>query len=184
VGVAEGVVGAVTTRLLTIDEVAERLRVSKRTAYRIAKEIVCAPGSPVRIAEIEVERYIATRMRGTPEERHPLAQLLVDEVRAARAALPSCCMADGFVYFVGHGELVKVGRSKTANLELRMASLQCQSPVALRLLALSRGYDLESRLHELWRQQRAHGEWFWRDSIAEWLAPGWPCIRCRVEALR
>jgi excisionase family DNA binding protein len=53
-----------TSTLLTIDEVAERLRVSRRTAYRLVKEMARAEiGGRVLVPEAELERYIESKLR-------------------------------------------------------------------------------------------------------------------------
>jgi excisionase family DNA binding protein len=52
------------TRMLTIDEVADRLRISKRSAYRVVKEMIRHEiGGRLVVPEQSVERYL---------ERHTL----------------------------------------------------------------------------------------------------------------
>jgi excisionase family DNA binding protein len=49
-------------KLLTISEVAERLRVSKRTAYRLAQGMIRTEiGGSLRVPEPALDRYIAER---------------------------------------------------------------------------------------------------------------------------
>ncbi|MCX5741895.1 MAG: helix-turn-helix domain-containing protein [Proteobacteria bacterium] len=51
-------------RLLTIVEVAARLRISKRSAYRVAREMIHAEiGGRLLVPEPALERYIETRLR-------------------------------------------------------------------------------------------------------------------------
>lgn len=64
------------------------------------------------------------------------------------------------VYFVeASNGLIKIGT--TANIEWRLASLQAQSPLPLKLLATVPGKRAdEFAYHRLFAQHRAHGEWF------------------------
>jgi hypothetical protein len=71
----------------------------------------------------------------------------------------------GYVYFIFamvdedlmHVKIGYTAGSPTA----RMASLQCGSPLKLRLAGWFRGTpELERRFHETFRSLRLHGEWF------------------------
>lgn len=53
--------------------------------------------------------------------------------------------------------LIKIGKSN--NIPSRLSSLQCGSPVRLRVLGALRG-DCESELHARFEAHRSHGEWF------------------------
>lgn len=175
------------TKLLTVAEVAERLRTSRRTAYRLVKLMVRGEiGGRLGVSEIELERYIAARLRGRDEDansRHPLAEVLIVEARSLEIAIAPCSNAVGFTYFVDGGELIKIGRSRE-NLGARLAALQSQCPMPLRIIALSRGVDVEYFVHARLRHHRAHGEWFEANAVRALLAnlgPG--CIRCALGAL-
>ncbi len=174
-----------TARLLTIDEVAARLRTSRRTAYRLARDIGIQPGGRWLFAEEDLERYIASCLRGRlqPRERHPLAQQIADHAAAFIAGLPGCCSDKVMTYFVAGGQLIKIGRSREERFSLRMAHLQCQSPTPLRILAVTRG-DIEALLHEYFASHRAHGEWFSAEPILATLADvGGGCVRCFAERM-
>jgi hypothetical protein len=150
------------SRLLNIDEVADRLRISKRSAYRVAKEMRTERvGGATVVSEYELERFMAARLRGPREtrERHPLCEVLATDAMQAIDALDACCWQPGYTYIVEGAGMYKIGRVAAA-LDRRLAHLQAQSPVPLRLLLVSRDSDLEARLHELCRSERAHGEWF------------------------
>lgn len=66
------------------------------------------------------------------------------------------------VYFLGSdaNELIKIGSA--FDIELRVEQLQMASPVRLRVLGYVHrgGEPLERHLHRLFKQRRAHGEWF------------------------
>lgn len=65
------------------------------------------------------------------------------------------------VYLIGCNEssLVKIGRS--IDLHGRLAEIQRMSPVPLSILwSTPGGWELESRLHQVFRSRRSHGEWF------------------------
>jgi len=67
------------------------------------------------------------------------------------------------LYLIGSelkaGRAVKVG--VTRNLPERLARLQSGSPLPLVVFAAIPGsFKLEKRVHEEWRRQRLHGEWF------------------------
>jgi hypothetical protein len=68
-----------------------------------------------------------------------------------------------YVYFVGDGELVKIGR--TINMEGRLAALQTSHHRKLELLALAVGDPKsETTLHRRFSAGRTRGEWFRRDT--------------------
>lgn len=171
---------AARSKLLTMPELAERLRISKRSAYRVAREMMHVEiAGRMQVSDSEVERYIAARTRGPLDERHPLAQLLHDEARAAVAGLSTCCTAMDVTYFVSAGALIKVGRSRTSLFPNRMAQLQCQSPAPLSILAVSRGGDMEGRVHLELAAHRAHGEWFDSSVVLAFIGRlGGRCLSC------
>lgn len=85
------------------------------------------------------------------------------EAEADRIALENWRAAHvGRVYFIeaeGLG-LVKIGYSKSG-VEGRLQSLQCASPVPLRILATVEGtLQCERALHGHYRNLRVQGEWF------------------------
>lgn len=66
-----------------------------------------------------------------------------------------------YVYLIGCAEnsLVKIGRSN--DLRGRLAEIQRMAPVRLDLMwSTEGGWELESRLHRVFRRCRSHGEWF------------------------
>lgn len=64
-----------------------------------------------------------------------------------------------WVYFIGHGKLVKIGTAR--NVKKRLGALQCGSPVPLKVLcAIPGDRRLEADLHERWHEYRKEGEWF------------------------
>lgn len=76
-----------------------------------------------------------------------------------RTKLPN---APTFVYFVQHGSdgLIKIGRSEDP--ATRLASMQTDSPVELRLLVAIEvpARHFETQLHRHFAAHRVHGEWF------------------------
>jgi hypothetical protein len=65
------------------------------------------------------------------------------------------------VYVIGSpsSRLVKIGRTK--NLKKRFGDIQRMSPAPLEVLwSTPGGHKLEQALHERFRTQRSHGEWF------------------------
>ena len=73
------------------------------------------------------------------------------------------------IYFIGGDEgAIKIGAA--LDPERRLASLQCGSPITLRLLAEGPGSERDERvLHQRFAAHRRHGEWFERhpDILAE-----------------
>lgn len=67
-----------------------------------------------------------------------------------------------FVYFIkATNNLIKIGVTK--NVESRLKSLQTGSPGKLELIGsieTAKAYELESELHEKYRELRVSGEWF------------------------
>ena len=177
-----------TARLLTIADLAERLRVSKRSAYRIASEIPPAPGKRLLFEERDVDRYVATRMRGGPRDlgsseqrRHPLVWMLGEDFIDASLAIPGCCRRPGYTYIVESAGLAKIGC--TEHPRERGMELQVGAPVPLKLVALFRGLDFEGQLHEHFAAVRAHGEWFEATPVLAFVEQlgsptGYPCLRC------
>lgn len=78
----------------------------------------------------------------------------------------------GVVYFVGAGDLVKIGFS--TNFPERLTALQIGSPVQLEVIATVAGtYSAEKSLHRQFAHLRAHGEWFRNEGkLAEWIRGG------------
>ncbi len=76
------------------------------------------------------------------------------------------------VYFIQAGDdngPVKIGY--TVDIDRRLASVQCGSPVKLRLLYTEPGTrSTESALHRRFKADRLHGEWFtYSDRLREYL---------------
>jgi hypothetical protein len=75
------------------------------------------------------------------------------------------------VYFIRAANgLTKVGVSR--NVRGRFASLQCMSPISLRLVAVipHGGEETERTIHENLQSTQSHGEWFREsDSLDEWI---------------
>lgn len=66
---------------------------------------------------------------------------------------------NAFVYFLGGGQLVKIG--KADDPIARMKGHQCGSPVRLSILGLLYGpIEAERALHKRFHEQRQYGEWF------------------------
>lgn len=67
----------------------------------------------------------------------------------------------GFVYFVEtqDGQFIKIGHSRRPRV--RMGELRAAQPGALRMIGCVSGTEqIESWLHQLFREDRDHGEWF------------------------
>lgn len=90
-------------------------------------------------------------------------------------APPRLVAADAwcYVYVVGAGEMVKVGRAK--DVAARMKTLQGAQPFPLRLIVAVPGHpSLEAAIHERFSNLRAEGEWFRLD----------PELKMFIRALR
>lgn len=71
------------------------------------------------------------------------------------------------IYFIKSGKYVKIG--KTNNLDQRVKQLQTASPYPLKVLAvMDWANSAESILHELYKTQKATGEWFLYDGKLKW----------------
>ena len=69
--------------------------------------------------------------------------------------------APRFVYLVRSHGLYKIGR--TADLNKRLSTLRSSSPCDIELIYSIESMDasnIESRLHQLYKNQNHHGEWF------------------------
>ena len=87
----------------------------------------------------------------------PKPFLLGDELRWKWAAVNG--LLAGRVYFIGGGDLIKIGF--TNDLKRRLKTLRATSPVPLKVLCVIRGGKLrETAFHETFAHLRAHGEWF------------------------
>jgi hypothetical protein len=129
------------------------------------------------------ERYI---FQNRPA--HPTVLALDTLAQRASDALPDCCEGGDRVYLVTGAGMVKIGRS--SKVAGRVAAIQMMSPVALGLLAVSRGsYDFEVLLHRMCSVHRAHGEWFDLAGVRRVLESAFAdarrfdeCLRCAVSA--
>lgn len=165
-------------RMLTIDEVAEWLRISRRTAYRLRPEIG-------EFTEGNIEKYLALHTRlplSATRVRHPVSALLADAAHHAVASLHGdCAPHPEWTYLIGAGRLTKIGRAR--DVVSRCATAQAASPVPLSFIAVARGADLEAVLHARLHQWRAHGEWFDGTPIAKALSSelAAECFGCAVR---
>lgn len=65
----------------------------------------------------------------------------------------------GLVYFARSGDLIKIGF--TGDVRSRMFRLQASSPAPVELLAtVPGGREIERFLHQMFRENHMHGEWF------------------------
>lgn len=69
----------------------------------------------------------------------------------------------GVYFLLSHDEaMVKIG--KASNPRKRIRDIRHMNPHPLHVLGVVFGYtNVETRLHELWRRKRSHGEWFQYD---------------------
>lgn len=66
---------------------------------------------------------------------------------------------DGFIYFAGFGDYVKIGYS--VDVDSRMKTLQTGFPMKLVLFLVIRGTpELEKQMHKKFVKSRLRGEWF------------------------
>jgi hypothetical protein len=67
--------------------------------------------------------------------------------------------ADGEVYFISDGDLIKIGWSGAPEVRRQALEVRCKTP--LRLLGAVAGHmDDERAIHERFAHLRRHGEWF------------------------
>lgn len=93
--------------------------------------------------------------------------LTLDEKR--RLLVVHNCLATVYFVLAPDAGMVKIG--KTSDLKKRLASLRTMSPVSLDLICVIR-YDeyLERRIHDHFKPQRDHGEWFkYDDALREFI---------------
>ena len=78
-------------------------------------------------------------------------------------------LGGSFMYVVGRGEFVKIGRSQ--NPAQRISSLQTANPMRLETLLIVPEYVVtEQEAHRRWSSQREKGEWFSRTpELVAWL---------------
>lgn len=70
---------------------------------------------------------------------------------------------NGYVYFVGNKQQVKIGKS--INIESRISSIKTSSPVEIEILAkisCASISDTEAMLHKIFKDLCYKGEWFYR----------------------
>lgn len=80
-----------------------------------------------------------------------------------------------FVYFVQSGDRGDIKIGLTADMESRLAELQCGNPVRLHVVGVVTGdWALEQSLHARFAEGRIHGEWFKR------YTPGLPELLAHV----
>ena len=83
---------------------------------------------------------------------------IVDEVQNSKFADHSC-VGWGYTYFVGRGDLIKIGHSAVPRD--RMTALQCGFPEPLEILAIIPNAIIdEPTAHKRFAHLRMSGEWF------------------------
>lgn len=104
-----------------------------------------------------VPHFVRVEIDGLPEDEYFQDDI---EFNALGSDLPK----ERGVYFVQgvDGGPIKIGWASKHPDEGRLMALQTGSPVVLRLLGWIRGatYRLENHLHEEFKADRLHGEWF------------------------
>jgi len=75
-------------------------------------------------------------------------------------ALNNKIKIQGYVYFVGHGDIVKIGQ--TLNIGNRMSQLLVSNPfLTLNRLLFANGYELlEKKFHSYFSKNKVVGEWY------------------------
>jgi len=67
----------------------------------------------------------------------------------------------GYVYFIGNEEVKKIKIGRAVNVKKRFSSIQAHSPVILEVFATIKcDMDYERELHNKFKEDRCHGEWF------------------------
>lgn len=115
-------------------------------------------------------------MKGDKLQKHGV--LAVNGKRTDRdssandGASPDHTLTTSVVYFVTPSRSRRVKIGVTTNLKARLARLQATNHVPLELLlALPGDQVLEGRLHNRFRDDRMHGEWFkFSDRIKQFIA--------------
>lgn len=84
-----------------------------------------------------------------------------DLVAAANAPKPWTAGDSEWVYFIqaGEGGPIKIGVARNPSTRLKALRTGAHAPLTL-LGAVQGGYDFEAQLHEEFREQHRHGEWF------------------------
>jgi hypothetical protein len=122
---------------MTVQEVADALNLTRRNVRKLQVPFYAVGRSPI-YARKDLEEAGLIEPRPEPPKPPVIAS---------------------WVYFIVAGKKVKIGTAK--NPLKRHASLQCGSPVPLRLMAQTPGDTrLERELHDRWDAHRLHGEWF------------------------
>lgn len=92
-------------------------------------------------------------------------------------------MAQNYCYIIRAGNHVKIGAA--ADPFRRLQELQTGNPVVLEIVAvLPGGFDMEKHLHEKFREDHYHGEWFHCGPILHWLfdvIDYWAAFKPKIE---
>ena len=145
-----------TERLLTLDDVAERCRVSKRTLQDVLDkhplEYVIV-GKRKRFTENQYETLKSVIEEFQDSRNHPLMRLRWELREQAEPNI-------GYVYFIAAGtRAIKIGWAK--NPEWRLSNLQVANFEELSLIAACYGSSgLERAVHKKFRSYHIRGEWF------------------------
>ncbi len=87
------------------------------------------------------------------------ARSVYSRIRAQGFNTKPDVLKHGYVYFVRGAGLIKIGR--TIDPFDRLKALQLGSPIALSIEAIAPGNGgLEGTLHNFFKEERRHGEWF------------------------
>lgn len=126
-----------------------------RILSRLPREVDDAFYAPI------IRRLRAKVEAGGADNRTWL-RLLACYAEVERLASEAAQSEQRYTYFIGgDAGAVKIG-SASSPVE-RLASLQCGSPIPLRILAVAAGgYAVEREYHRRFESARSHGEWFQR----------------------
>lgn len=167
--------------LLKMSQVAERMQCSRTQAYRLASNGTLPSvrfGNLVRVREEDINEFILRQVPdkseeprltgGTVDLREHRDLVISEKLEDILEFYKKRSLWDGFVYFFGFEDMVKIG--STTNVRQRLLSIKTMSPTQPEKFTIElviRGdADLEHKLQECFCDLRSHGEWFYdRPSI-------------------
>jgi hypothetical protein len=132
----------------------------KKIAYWICREQFAALGYPVKTqrlwAGIEPTEADLERIR---RECQRLQGEMLDWKRNPSRKGSQHWRRPGVIYFMGAGDLVKIGFTTDLKRRLTMVQVGCPTPITL-IGTIPGTPVVEKNLHRLFYKHRHHGEWF------------------------
>jgi hypothetical protein len=150
---AGGEGGADLTSLFTIDQVAERLRKSRKWL----QEWLCE--HPTSWSGMPYYAAIGRTKLFTDENIRWIARAIEDQKAERKEHNEAAKNDDGFIYFMEAGDFIKIGYTRSP--AARGIKMSTDNPFPLRLLHIEDGtFKRETLYHRHFAAIRVRGEWF------------------------